>query len=180
MNDIGQRIKQLRSQKKLPLKEVAARTGLTSSFLSQLENGMTAPSVDSLRRIAKALEVGVGDLFQEERASEFVFLRRSPQQQARPKDPIGNYELLASGVMDIRILPMLLTLDPGEELPADRSPQGEEMLGVAITGRIEIGVNGKSFTLEAGDSIYLVNPAFSYQKNQGPERVSFLWNVLRV
>jgi transcriptional regulator with XRE-family HTH domain len=54
---IGARIKRKREQEELSIREVARRTGLTTSFLSLVENGKANVSLDSLRRIAEALEV---------------------------------------------------------------------------------------------------------------------------
>ena len=88
----------------------------------------------------------MGDFFQDEKVRESVFLRKKASRESAPKDPSGNYEILASSVMDIRIVPMLLTLREKEELEGELAPQGREMLGVALAGRLEIGVNGKLFT----------------------------------
>ena len=73
MQEIGLKIKKIRLNKGLALKELASKSGLTSSFLSQLENGMTAPSVASLHKIAEALGIKVANLFQEGEGAEFVF-----------------------------------------------------------------------------------------------------------
>ncbi|MFA6216383.1 MAG: XRE family transcriptional regulator [Candidatus Omnitrophota bacterium] len=182
MSDIGLRIKKLRQEKHMALKELAAKTTLTSSFLSQLENGLTSPSVDSLRKIADALGTTVGDFFKEKENKEFVFIRkkRDPRFAVPPVEPISNYEVLASSILDIRMLPLLMRLKKNEILNADACPKGEELLGVALKGKIEIAVNGKQFILEPEDTIYLVTPVFSYCKNVGEEDVSFLWNALRV
>jgi len=182
MNDIGLRIKKLRQEKHMALKELAAKTMLTSSFLSQLENGLTSPSVDSLRKIAEALGTTVGDFFKEKENKEFVFIRKKRDLRfASPAvEPISNYEVLASSILDIKILPLLMRLKRNEILNADACPKGNELLGVALKGKIEIAVNGKQFILEPEDTIYLVTPVFSYCKNVGDEDVSFLWNALRI
>jgi transcriptional regulator with XRE-family HTH domain len=57
--EIGSRIKEQRSQAGISLRELARRTDLTPSFISQLENGKTNVSLDSLRRIAEALDVSL-------------------------------------------------------------------------------------------------------------------------
>jgi transcriptional regulator with XRE-family HTH domain len=52
---MGGRIRELRQRDKLTLVELAARTGLSHSFLSQVERGHAQPSMSSLYRIAEAL-----------------------------------------------------------------------------------------------------------------------------
>jgi len=58
-DNIGMRIKAQRKQHGLSLRDLAQRTDLTASFLSQVERGKANASIDSLRRIAEALEVSI-------------------------------------------------------------------------------------------------------------------------
>ena len=53
---IGQRINDLRLRQKVTLKELSKKTGLTASFLSQVERALASPSVSSLEKIAHALK----------------------------------------------------------------------------------------------------------------------------
>lgn len=54
---VGQRIRQRRKERGLSLRELAEQADLTASFLSLVERGHNTPSLDSLRRIAAALDV---------------------------------------------------------------------------------------------------------------------------
>src|SRR4051812_35263730 len=62
--DVGERLRTLRSLRRLTLREVAERAGLSESFLSQVERGRASASIAPLRRIADALGVAISDLFQ--------------------------------------------------------------------------------------------------------------------
>jgi transcriptional regulator with XRE-family HTH domain len=181
MKELGKKVKQLRLNKGLALKDLASKTQLTSSFLSQLEKGITSPSVESLRKIAGALETTVGSFFEEREAKEFVFTKRSKRGKIGlwPFDSVPHYEVLASSILNINILPLLLKLTKGEVLQPDLCPQGTEMLGVPVKGRIAIGVNGKEFSLGVGESIYLIHPRFQYVKNLEEDDSLFLWAVLK-
>ncbi len=53
--DIGQKIRQLRTQNDLTLEELASRSELTKGFLSQVERNLTSPSVSTLEDILEAL-----------------------------------------------------------------------------------------------------------------------------
>lgn len=59
----AKRLKGLRAEKKLTQEELAKRTNLSTSFISNLERGLNAPSFESLERLAKALGVSVRELF---------------------------------------------------------------------------------------------------------------------
>lgn len=59
---IGRTLKLIRIEKGLSQGDIERRTGLLRSYLSRVENGHTVPSLDTLRKIAAALEVSVGKL----------------------------------------------------------------------------------------------------------------------
>jgi transcriptional regulator with XRE-family HTH domain len=60
---IGERIRELREQKRLPQREIENRSGLQRAYLSRVENGHTIPTVETLEKWAKALEVPIYRLF---------------------------------------------------------------------------------------------------------------------
>jgi transcriptional regulator with XRE-family HTH domain len=60
---IGERLKELRGQKKLSQGDVEKRTGLLRCYISRVENGHTVPSVETLERMARALEIPTYRLF---------------------------------------------------------------------------------------------------------------------
>ena len=60
---IGDRLKSLREQKKFSQFEVEKRTGLLRCYISRVEHGHTVPSVETLEKFARALEVPMYQLF---------------------------------------------------------------------------------------------------------------------
>ena len=62
-NDLGKILKQRRVMIPLTLKELAARSGISSSYLGRVERGERFPSASILRKIAKPLDFGEGELF---------------------------------------------------------------------------------------------------------------------
>ena len=63
---IGEKLKTLREQKKLSQGDIEKRTGLLRCYISRVENGHTVPSVDTLEKLARALEVPMYRLFTDE------------------------------------------------------------------------------------------------------------------
>jgi transcriptional regulator with XRE-family HTH domain len=61
--DVGQKVKLLREQKKMSQGDIEKRTGLRRCYISRVENGHTVPSVDTLEKMARALEVPMYRLF---------------------------------------------------------------------------------------------------------------------
>ena len=60
---IGDRLRQLREEKKLTQADIEKRTGLVRPYISRVENGHTVPGVDTLEKFARALEVPMYVLF---------------------------------------------------------------------------------------------------------------------
>jgi len=63
---LGKRIRQLREERKLSQEAIEKQTGLLRSYISRVENGYTAPSLETLERLAAALEVPLYQLFHED------------------------------------------------------------------------------------------------------------------
>ena len=80
--DLGLTIRRLRESRQLSLKEVAARSGLTQSFLSQVERNLTSPSVASLRKVAQAFGVPLTKLFQGPVRPENRVVRRAERRHS--------------------------------------------------------------------------------------------------
>jgi transcriptional regulator with XRE-family HTH domain len=60
---IGNRLKELRESKELSQGDVEKRTGLLRCYISRVENGHTVPSVETLEKMARALELPMYRLF---------------------------------------------------------------------------------------------------------------------
>jgi transcriptional regulator with XRE-family HTH domain len=62
---IGTRVMQIRNQKGLTQRELSQRSGIAGSYLSRIENRHLEPRPKTLRRLAEALDVPLGEFFQE-------------------------------------------------------------------------------------------------------------------
>lgn len=62
---IGDRLRELREQRKLSQGDIEKRTGLLRCYLSRVENGHTVPAVETLEKLARALEIPLYELFYE-------------------------------------------------------------------------------------------------------------------
>ena len=71
--EIGRKIRDLRNQNGLTQEELADRTELTKGFISQLERGLTAPSVSTLLDIVECLGTNLSDFFHEEDNLQIVY-----------------------------------------------------------------------------------------------------------
>jgi transcriptional regulator with XRE-family HTH domain len=76
---LGQTIRDLRKKKPLSLKQLAELSGVSVSFLSQVERGATSPSISSLMRIAHALDRTIGSLLESKSESRLVRRGEGPR-----------------------------------------------------------------------------------------------------
>lgn len=150
--EIGTKIKAYRLREGLTIPQLSETTGLSRGFISQLENGKASLSIDSLGKIASALNVPVKDFLEEKGFSPEVVRR-----DARPAIKIGTspeMQILSSAFG--RSLQVLMI-----ELPAgyqcgenDHSHEGEEFIMV-LSGRITAKQGSFEAELNTGDSIHI-------------------------
>jgi transcriptional regulator with XRE-family HTH domain len=62
---IGERLREMREEKKLSQGDIEKRTGLLRCYISRVENGHTVPAIETLEKLARALEVPLYQLFYE-------------------------------------------------------------------------------------------------------------------
>ena len=93
---IGERLKQIRAQKKLSQADIERETGLLRCYISRVENGHTVPSVETLEKFAHALQVPMYQLFYDS--------EEPPEIPNLPKSEPADDTLWGSSGQDARIL----------------------------------------------------------------------------
>lgn len=161
---LGRRIREVRLESRLSLREIADQAGVSVSLLSQVERGLASPSMSSLRRIADALGVRVATLFGEEaRPAEGmpVVIRRNERKSLSLAASNVRYELLtpelSSGLLLTRI-----EFEPGEsdaEAPSNVHSGTES--AICLNGEIVFSIADHEYELKAGDAISF-NPALPH------------------
>ena len=151
---VGLRLRAARERAGLTLREVARRTRLSPSFLSQVERDQVSPSIGSLKQVANALGVRVADLLAEPAASGGVVVRRAGRSVWRLARV--RYEQLAPAAPDQerQMQPQLITFEPGGGLGDHPVSHPGDEFGFVLSGRIECAVGDDVYLLEPGDSVY--------------------------
>ena len=112
---IGERIKHLRLKKSMGLVELGRHTGLSASFLSQLETGRVVPTLRNLARIAIVFGRDLAYFFEPEPHPLFRVHRRSERvrlPQSGVDDPTYYFESLAYMVPDRQLDPYFAEFVP--------------------------------------------------------------------
>jgi len=153
---IGSKIKELRNEKKMTLKELSEKTSLSTGFLSQLERGLTSIDTDSLLNIAEALEVEISYFLLSTNKRKDRFVQKGYERTVYKIDnnKYINY-ILSNNPEDKVLLPRLI-----EVLPNDTDDDlityhhgGEEFIYV-LEGIITLFINGEKNLLYPGDSAH--------------------------
>jgi transcriptional regulator with XRE-family HTH domain len=151
--DVGERLRAIRTLRRVTLRTVAERAGLSESFLSQVERGRANASIASLTRIAAALGVSVADLFEPNgEPSRPRVLRR----QSRPALAFGTlgrkYMLTPRPLEHLQV--MCGELDAGGSTGDEPYTHGDsEELLVVLEGVVHLQLGTEIYELRAGDSI---------------------------
>ncbi len=149
---IGKRLNRRRAILGLSLRELAEKTDLTASFLSQLERGVTNASLASLQKISDALNVPMM-YFLTEPHSELPVVRADNRPMIDLDDERVSYELLTPDLTG-KFESIIGHIKYNSENIARRlSVETEEMIFV-LEGSLIVGLDDGRYTLEAGDSVY--------------------------
>jgi len=175
--EFGQRIKEIRFKKKLTLEELAKRTNVSASFLSQVERGVVYPSVHSLKKIATALHVKLDYLFKEEKVRHKTIVKRDKREKFLLKDSKALVEVLNPSGIEVLMEPLVFTLEPKGHTGKQLNIHEGEEFGLVLEGKIKVQIGKESYTLERGDSISFDSMFPHSFKNIGNSKAKVLWIV---
>ena len=170
MITLGSKLKKLREEAKLSLRDLGERIGLSASFLSQLELGQVSPSIASLENIADALNVNITYFFDDPAKPDSVVMRKGERKKIFSKGSKAIIQPLAHELSKKKIEPFMLTMDVGRESGEHpySSRHGEEF-GIVLKGRVRFVLEDKEYILEQGDSVYFNSTKPHNWKNIGME-----------
>ena len=149
---IGKRIREKRTDRKMSLQGLADLTGLTPSFLSQVERSVAEPSITSLRKIADALGVPIF-YFLMQPDDESPVVRRGERKTLNFRESQLSYQLLVPD-LNRQMEVMMATLEPGASTCETALTHPGEECTVVLRGKMEITVGEEIYVLNRGDSIY--------------------------
>lgn len=171
---IGEKLRKLRMSNSLTQEELASRADLTKGYISQLENDATSPSITTLKDILDVLGISISEFFAETPELQVVFGEES--RVIADSEPGMRVELLIPGAQNRTMDPVLVTLQPGEEMPEQPFHEGEEF-GFVLTGRIELVLDEKTYRVRRSECFYFPSDRRHLVKNPGKTESRILWVV---
>lgn len=166
-NEIGETLQRLRQARGLSLRTLASRAGFSASFLSQVENGLTSPSIASLEKLAGTLGLRLVDFFQQVEGEPDA-VRRAPDRRPLTSEWSRSRveSLVPTGAL--RSLDGIeITVAAGGRSGKDPSPSPAEQLLYVLEGQLAITLEGRRFVLETGDAAAIPASGLYLWENPG-------------
>lgn len=169
---IGRKVRELRTQRGLSVRTLAARTGFSPSFISQMELDALSPSIASLEKVAEELGVSLGQFFSSIEAAPREVVRK----EERPKHESGwsksTVALLADGAPGRKISAVEITVEPGGTSGKRSAFGAQEALVLVLSGELTVRLRGQDTELGEGDSVYVSEGAEFSWENTGSGRAT--------
>ena len=159
--NLGAIIRRHRKEVKLTMKEVAERAKISEGFLSQIENNVNTPSVDTLMNICNAIGINAGDVLNQVKNQEkFAVIRKSDW---------GDIDVPHSGFATKRFFSpdnrmvidtAVLVIQEGTTIPVRKNIRNSQETVSVLRGKVELELGDDRILLSEGDAIhYWSNPA---------------------
>jgi XRE family transcriptional regulator, regulator of sulfur utilization len=149
---IGEVIKRLRERHGLSLRTLAARSGFSASFLSQLENGQVSPSIASLEKLTSQLGVTLADLFEASQTPGAAVVRAGDRPGFTSSWSRARVESLIPSGGRRPLEAIAVTLSPrgasGRELTVHQADQ----FAYVLKGPLTLFLNADRLSLDTGDA----------------------------
>ncbi|MVW72027.1 XRE family transcriptional regulator [Bordetella sp. 15P40C-2] len=155
--DLGRRLRAMRKAKGFTLQELAARTDMSIGMLSQVERGVSSPSMRSLRSLCAALGIDGATLFSNSDDSDGADSANEFAVWASQRKAL---RLADSGVTKYRVTPancasleaFLMELEPGAASDPNLLMQTGDKVGYIISGKLRVFIGDETLLLQAGDT----------------------------
>ena len=169
--DLGKKIKQMRTVLNLTQEELANRCELTKSYISQLENNKTSPSLATLTQILEVLGTNLADFFNEEAPVKIVF-----NKDEQIKKSFDGYDMtwLIPTSQQLMMESVLVEVAPHAQTLEDNPHEGEEF-GYVLDGSIDVVYGNIVKNCKKGEAFYIETNKFHYVKNRANKPAKLIW-----
>ena len=164
----------------LTLKDVANRARLSIGLISQIERGLTTPSMRSLRQFAKALSLPVGSLFSHSDGANVDEIRHIVRKNTRrvlKLDRIGMHMEIFTPAEGYAIQAFTTYLSPGGMSGPEFDSHAGQECGIVIDGQLELFLGSEQYLLGPGDSFSFESKTPHRYWNPGTTMTYLHWMI---
>lgn len=171
---VGHRVRQLRYAKGISSKELAARAGLTASYISRIENAKVSPTVATLGRVVQAMGETFASLFGDGRAAGPI-VRASDRHPLRSRG-VDDYRVTPAWASRLVVLESVVGSGQASGLEPHTHPGDEECV-LVLDGQLTIWLDGQEHLLGPGDSATYLCQVPHRWRNAGTSPSRALWII---
>ncbi len=174
--ELGGALRRRRKELGLTMQQVADHAGLSVGFISQVERGLTAPSLSSLVSLSEALDTHISRFLDQPDGSERVTRQTSRTAysiEGPEEESAARYERVSSHFDGSQLHSVVVHEPPGHR-SEPISHRGEEMFFI-LAGELTVEIEGKAYLLRVGDSIHFDSRRVHSSWNHTSGVTTMLW-----
>jgi transcriptional regulator with XRE-family HTH domain len=171
---LGARLRQLRQERRMTVRTLAARSGFSPSFISQIEADQVSPSIASLEKIAGQLGTSLANLFSSLESEPRQVVRANERVTYRSDWSHSVVEALNDADYDRRLSAVQVTFEQGGTTGKRLAPSWQDTIAYMVAGRLKLTLEDEELELSPGDTLYLQEGDTFMVENQAAERAVLL------
>ncbi len=176
--DVGKKLREARRRSGKVIDDVASSSGLSRAYISQIETGKASPTLQTVEKLSKALNIPMAALFTDEafhlkvtRASERQVLQFGADDAPLAQRKLINFLTAPDQDLEMVVLEIPVGFAAG---PPDLGHEGEEAFFV-VQGRVRVNIGDESHVLEVGDSVHWAATLPHQTINIGKEKAKLVF-----
>jgi len=171
--EIGNRIRNLRKEKKLTLKKLAKVSGIALATLSRIETCKMTGTVRSHQAIASALGLSLPQLYSdvETKHKPVDFQPQGSRTDIFVHNEKASFDMLTSKVLSKKMMPVMLKITLGGETSIEELPPQTEKFVYILSGTCQAVVGSNLYTLKKDETLYFDASIKHNFKNIGSEHM---------
>lgn len=164
---VGEIIHRLRKEQKMTLSELSEKSGVALATLSRIENGRMTGTLESHMKICDSFQISLPELYRDLSGPKNTPFVQKPSERTEifvhTKKTVS--EMLTPKVLDKKMMPLLIKLEPNGITHKEENKKGVEKFLFVLSGRIEITIGEKTYTLNKNDTLYFNSSVSHSMKN---------------
>ena len=164
---VGEIIHRLRKEQKMTLSELSQKSGVALATLSRIENGRMTGTLESHMKICDSFQISLPELYRDLSQPKNAPFVQKPSDRSEifvhTKKTVS--EMLTLKVLDKKMMPLLIKLEAHSATQKEENKKGVEKFLFVLSGKVDITIGEKSYTLNKNDTLYFDSSVPHYIKN---------------
>jgi transcriptional regulator with XRE-family HTH domain len=162
---VGSKIKALRLERKLSMRELASKAGVAVSFISKIESGKTSPTIMTFQKIIEAIGISVVDFFTDDSNSPSNSIVFKQEDMKVLKDYDREWFFTFPSFPDIKVIMTYEEFQPKTQV-REMEKHNEDLFGFIFEGELSLELPDRGFfKATKGDSFYIKSGTEHVAKN---------------